>query len=342
VQQDRHNGGSALMPSGASVLPEKATQQVERVAMKGTIPHRSSSSRNKVGCSVWQCGRSAVYDPAADLVYNNNSSSDLLAQPTQAIGMQEVPARPPRLAVRAVAFCDLRAATLGQNVGLVGFYFDEVWDQMCGAGFCGNFWPLSPQGLEVEARGEPGVRKRFTNAEAAFQALKFWNIAHEFQDHTGEQALRKKRQLVGHHQDYTFAGFGSNWRAMWAVLQAKFQPGTRMAEALVATGDAFLLHHNSASGRDTVWSDNCDGEGTNWLGLQLMLLRDQLTGRTAWTEHLVSLIDRDSGKPLGYEARHIWQDIVRLAARALMAAVVAYQSSLPAVPGTGTQQSDWL
>merc|ERR1712008_152460 len=149
------------------------------------------------------------------------------------------------------------------------------------------------------------------------------------------------RQLVG-HQDYSFAGFGSNWRGMWAVLEAKFRPGSRMAQALISTGDAFLLHHNSMSGRDTVWPDNCDGEGTNWLGLQLLLLRGKLTGRTAWTEHLVSLVDKDSGKPLGYQARHTWQDTVRLAARALMAAVVAYQSCLTAVPGNGTHQSDWL
>jgi len=328
------------VPSETTVLPGKATPQAERAALKAVIPYRSSSSRAKVGCSVWQCGRSAVYDPAADLVYNN-AAPDLLRQTPQVACMEEVPAKPPRLAARAVSFCDVRAGTLGQDVGLIGFYFDEVWDSMCGAGFCSNHWPLGPWDLEVEARTDPGVRKRFSNAEAAFQALKFWGIAHEFQDLTGEQALLKKRQLAG-RQDYSFAGFGNNWRGMWAVLEAKFRPGSRMAEALISTGDAFLLHHNSASGRDTVWSDNCDGEGTNWLGLQLLLLRDQLTGRTAWTDHLLSFIDRESGKPLGHKARHAWQDIVRFSGRALMAAVVAYQSSLPVVPGIGAQQSDWL
>jgi len=338
--QEEHKTYTLLVPSEVSVSPEKATQRAERSPVKAGVPHRLSSTRAKVGCSVWQCGRSAVYDPAADLLYNN-AASDLLGQTTHVAGVQEVPAKPPRLVPRAVAFCDFRAATFGQNVGLVGFYFDEIWDSMCGAGFCGSHWPLNPRDLEVEARASPGVRKRFTNAEAAFQALKFWNFANEFQDLTGEQALQKKRQLVG-RQDYNFAGFGSNWRGMWAVLQAKFQPGSRMAEALISTGDAFLLHHNSASGRDTVWSDNCDGEGTNWLGLQLLLLRDQLTGLTDWTDFLVSLVDRDSGKPLGYQARHTWQDIVRLAGRALMAAVVAYQRSLPDVHGVGAQQSDWL
>jgi len=343
---EEHKTYTFLVPSEVLVSREKATHRAEGTGVKAVIPHRSSASRAKVGCSVWQCGRSAVYDPAADLVFNN-AAPDLLGQTTHVAGIQEVPAKPPRLAARAVAFCDLRAATFGQNVGLVGFNFDEIWDSMCGAGFCGNHWPLSPRDLEVEARANPQVtadRKCFANAETAFQALKFWNIANEFQNLTGEQALQKKRQLVGRQvtPDYSFAGFGSNWRGMWAILQAKFRPGSRMAEALKSTGDAFLLHHNSATGRDTVWSDNCDGEGTNWLGLQLLLLRDQLTGLTDWTDFLVSLVDRDSGKPLGYEARHMWQDIVRLAGRALMAAVVSYQSSLSDVSGIGAQQSDWL
>lgn len=29
-----------------------------------------------------------------------------------------------------------------------------------------------------------------------------------------------------------------------------------------------------------IWSDNLDGSGQNWLGLQLMLIRDQLQKRT--------------------------------------------------------------
>ena len=70
---------------------------------------------------------------------------------------------------------------------------------------------------------------------------------------------------------------------MWAVLEAKFCRGSEMATALLRTRDAFLLEHNSIQGRDNVWSDNADGEGTNWLGMQLMLLRDNLLGKQIWT-----------------------------------------------------------
>ena len=70
-----------------------------------------------------------------------------------------------------------------------------------------------------------------------------------------------------------------------------------MAEALKATGDAFLLEHNSVQGRDGVWSDNNDGTGQNWLGLQLMLVRDRLTGLNEWTNWIDGELDLRTGKP---------------------------------------------
>ena len=57
-----------------------------------------------------------------------------------------------------------------------------------------------------------------------------------------------------------------------------------MAVALLGTDDSFLLNHSAHPGRDEVWSDNCDGEGTNWLGLQLMLTRGELSGEYEWIE----------------------------------------------------------
>ena len=40
-------------------------------------------------------------------------------------------------------------------------------------------------------------------------------------------------------------------------------------------------------GGDNTWSDDCTGDGMNWFGLQLMLMRDELRGTTgdgSWTE----------------------------------------------------------
>lgn len=36
----------------------------------------------------------------------------------------------------------------------------------------------------------------------------------------------------------------------------------------------FLLEHNETT-RDDTWSDNYNGTGSNWLGLQLMIIRER-------------------------------------------------------------------
>ena len=126
---------------------------------------------------------------------------------------------------------------------LVGFYYpgrDTVVDRLCGARFLGNFWScelcFSPPGHEA---------RPFQNAEAAFQACKFWSRAHEFSSLSGEEAFRKKKQLGA--PDFTYGGFGSNWRAMRAVLETKFSGGSELAGLLLGTGAAFLLEHNEVS-----------------------------------------------------------------------------------------------
>ena len=128
----------------------------------------------------------------------------------------------------------------GHRCDLVGFYYpgrDTVVDRLCGARFLGNFWScelcFSPPGHEA---------RPFQNAEAAFQACKFWSRAHEFSSLSGEEAFRKKKQLGA--PDFTYGGFGSNWRAMRAVLETKFSAGSELAGLLLGTGAAFLLEHN--------------------------------------------------------------------------------------------------
>lgn len=38
----------------------------------------------------------------------------------------------------------------------------------------------------------------------------------------------------------------------------------------------FLIEHSEGYDGDDVWSDFCDGRGSNWLGLNLMRVRDEL------------------------------------------------------------------
>merc|ERR1740121_733981 len=74
---------------------------------------------------------------------------------------------------------------------------------------------------------------------------------------------------------------------MRAVLDAKFK-NARLAQLLLATEDSFLLEHNPVVGRDKQWSDNHRGDGANWLGMQLMLVRDELVEQSerTWTSWL--------------------------------------------------------
>lgn len=224
----------------------------------------------------------------------------------------------------AIQFQDPRPGSRG-TVGVIAFYHpgvDEVWDTVCGAGFLGNFWDLGPGGLRLKPpkASDEGV---FENAEAAFQALKFWDKAAQFKHLSGHGAFKLKREL-GTAADFSYARYGSNWAGMLAVLRAKFLPKPELADALQKTGDAYLLEHNSVEGRDKVWSDNHVGNGTNWLGMQLMLLRDELHGtggaRSSWTQYVQRELGIDivhSGRPGSQDGDDAWRATVTAAGKAL-------------------------
>ncbi|CAE7583796.1 unnamed protein product [Symbiodinium sp. CCMP2592] len=171
-----------------------------------------------------------------------------------------------------------------------------------------------PVPLLMQAPQLPGVWRAFNNAEAAFQALKFWDQANDFEPLSGPAAFFKYRSMQG-HADFEYAGFGSNWKAMASVLEVKFAPGTLMAELLDLTGDAFLLEHNEIPGRDCIWSDNQQGDGLNWLGLQLMLLREQPRKSRFWSAWLLRHCDRQTG-----DVDEVWRNSVQRAAARLKGA----------------------
>jgi len=226
-----------------------------------------------------------------------------------------------------------------RSVEVLGFYYpgrEEDCDVLCGVGFLGNFWKLdAPLRVTAAAPGMPAKEHCFLNAEAAFQALKFWNQATDFENITGHEAFVLKRSLAG-REDFTYGGKGSNWKGMLAVLEAKFAPNSALASELVGTGDAYLLEHNSVKGRDQVWSDNYDGEGTNWLGLQLMLVRERLSGDKRWTSWLKDLIDIETGQSRDPMKGEHWQNSVRKARNALVAKIQERQPpALCARPGCG-------
>ena len=212
--------------------------------------------------------------------------------------------------IHIIPFNNLIAKKL---VGLVGFYYPGYQtpaDAICNCEFLGNFYETV---INFSSLSDPKKEYVFKNAEALFQALKFWNYAEIFTKMTGSQAFQEKIKWKG-REDWAYAGFGNNWLAMLAVLQAKFTQNENLATKLISTGNAFLIEHNVKSGRDKIWSDNSDGEGFNWLGLQLMIIRDELRGTSEWSEILYNCVDMSNGT---IKSKSEWQDTVRLASRTL-------------------------
>mmetsp|Transcript_45520 Transcript_45520/g.105496 ORF Transcript_45520/g.105496 Transcript_45520/m.105496 type:complete len:609 (+) Transcript_45520:103-1929(+) len=219
-----------------------------------------------------------------------------------------------------------------KQVGAIAFYFPGAQadcDKLYGHEVFGNFYPCGLQLFE----------KTFTNAEAAFQALKFWTQVDQFAtaDGAGAFALKRSLEAGGVLPDRSYHGFGGNWQGMLQVLMSKFDdPHCR--RVLLSSGDAFLLEHNSAPGRDSIWSNNNLGDGKNWLGMQLMLLRDDLLLRdggscTGWSSFITGIcqICKDTGTALDANGAQVWQRAVQDATDTVQRALsLAFPSS--AVP----------
>ena len=187
------------------------------------------------------------------------------------------------------------AIPYGHGQCMLGFYYpgqDAEIDKLCQVPFLGNFWPAKIIMKYVDRNGHKETFT-FSNAEAAFQAFKFpIQFAARFQGITGDAAFQLKTNLDAHKlPNNQYQGYESNWHCMKDVLKNKFEQNTSLKEKLVRTGRCFLLEHNSNCDRDNIWSDNCDGTGRNWLGLQLMLLRETIifpdeSGSMPWHQFL--------------------------------------------------------
>ncbi|MGX1266672.1 ribA/ribD-fused uncharacterized protein [Rossellomorea marisflavi] len=109
---------------------------------------------------------------------------------------------------------------------------------------------------------------RFENNEAAFQAQKQPERAHEFADLPPNEAKRLGRRVK----------LRPNWEsvkqeAMEGVVRAKFDQHPKLREQLIQTGDAELVEGNNWG--DTYWGV-CFGKGRNELGKILMKVRRDL------------------------------------------------------------------
>lgn len=210
-------------------------------------------------------------------------------------------------------------------ISVIGFSFSGEMEELStlyGSAILGNNWDLGEDGLKVKTKNNT---KHFRNVEAAFEALKFWDHANLFKDLSGPDAVQCGQRLKG-KEDWTYGGYGSDWLAMFACLDAKFSQNNSQTilcrEALLKTGDAFLVGHISSSREECLWSNNNKGDGANWLGLQLMLIRDEMQqcGEPTWTKYIQDTcgIDLRTGHVRSDVPADAWQTIVYVATVALV------------------------
>lgn len=306
--QQQMGGGSQQLPRSGQAqitLQGSAAARRSKSLAAGTGSRTQAHVCMRPGCSQptyngqphEYCSRTCR---AADMAAAGAATSSY--QTSSALALAQPVITTPR-------FLDFVPPTGSPSSTFLAFYFpdkEEPCDRLCGCSFLGNFFATPVQ-------MEEGT---FRNAEAAFQALKFpRQYVPQFENLTGDQAFKLKRQLEQQGLDSrSFGKYRSNWNAMLKVLAAKFS-SPQMLKYLLQTRDAFLLEHNSVLDRDKVWSNNSDGEGWNWLGLQLMLIREERRGSGPWTPRLPREGDFGGAGSLVLKD---WQDLVRAATKALL------------------------
>merc|ERR1712232_111638 len=150
-------------------------------------------------------------------------------------------------------------------------------------------------------------------------------------DVSGNDVGCVRRELM-RQEDWHYAGQEGDWLRLLNVIREKFAQGSSYAAALLRTGSAFLLEHSSKVGDDLHrnWPDNyfCE-DGLNWIGMQLMIIRDELQGEYAWTPFLEygCTVNLTTGRHDTELGRNRWHEAVLEATRA-----VSSKLSVSAVP----------
>lgn len=128
--------------------------------------------------------------------------------------------------------------------------------------FLSNFW-MSPFRWNGHA---------WKSSEHAYQAMKAIHRNDFIAIRNAETPLLAKRlaRRVEIRKDWDKA-----WRLtyMRSILDAKFAPGSELAQKILDTGDAELIEGNTWG--DEFWGV-CNGVGKNYLGRMLMEIRDAL------------------------------------------------------------------
>ena len=131
--------------------------------------------------------------------------------------------------------------------------------------FLSNF---SPSTVTYEGTSFPTVEHAFQAAKTLDRGERAWIASL-----TSPGAAKRFGRKTGLRPDWEDVKF----TIMTRLVLQKFRRHPALAAQLLATGEATLIEGNTWN--DTTWGI-CQGQGTNWLGIILMAVRDALKETT--------------------------------------------------------------
>lgn len=144
----------------------------------------------------------------------------------------------------------------------------------------------------------------FNNSEAAFQAQKC-SDRRQIKNFVGITASASKK--LGRKVELREGWDNLKDQVMYEIVKAKFEQNTRLAYALLKTGDTILIEGNTWG--DRYWGQ-VDGVGENKLGKILMRVRDELVIQPQFPKYssvLLALLNgRDVSLP-GYNTFRLFK-----------------------------------
>lgn len=138
-----------------------------------------------------------------------------------------------------------------------------------------NFYPVQMSSKVIS----PDLENiTVTTSEHLFQAAKFLDGNPNYAKSILQAATPGKTAQMGRNRNVP--GFAVGWDqksfyVMLNIVREKAKVCPEFKEELLSTGDKFLIENTTPS-NDRIWGCGKDGWGKNWLGLVLMIVRDEL------------------------------------------------------------------
>ncbi len=139
---------------------------------------------------------------------------------------------------------------------------------------------------------------RWPTSEHYFQAKKSTDPVEC--DNIRNLARARDAQAAGRRVQHFRAGWDRSecFRFMGRALEEKFRQNPGLAQQLLATGDAVLVEN--AGRNDAQWGAGADGRGHNYLGRQLMVLRESLRTRRRYDFNPATTLSFDNLQRYGF------------------------------------------